>query len=91
MLKDLTYVGLLLAIAAFVVFNHLAAGVRNWLALTWPHTFAWLATHSGAAPVRGTTHALLPPDYALAAALKADGWTELYRDKTAVLLTGATY
>lgn len=37
------------------------------------------------------THALLPPDYALVAALKADGWTESYRDKTAVLLTGVTY
>jgi hypothetical protein len=32
------------------------------------------------------THALLPPDYALVAALEAQGWTEIYRDRTAVLL-----
>ncbi len=32
------------------------------------------------------THALVPPDYALTAALESAGWTELYRDKTAVLL-----
>jgi hypothetical protein len=32
------------------------------------------------------THALLPPDYSLVPALEARGWTELYRDKTAVLL-----
>ena len=34
------------------------------------------------------THALLPPDYPLIAALEANGWQELYRDRTAVLLTG---
>jgi hypothetical protein len=34
------------------------------------------------------THALLPPDYALVAALEADGWKEAYRDGTAVLLKG---
>jgi hypothetical protein len=34
------------------------------------------------------THALLPPDYRLIPALEADGWKELYRDRTAVLLTG---
>lgn len=34
------------------------------------------------------THALLPPDYALVAALEAQGWTEIYRDRTAVLLGG---
>jgi hypothetical protein len=35
------------------------------------------------------THALLPPDYALVAALEAQGWTEIYRDRTAVLLEQA--
>lgn len=34
------------------------------------------------------THALLPPDYPLVPALEANGWRELYRDKSAVLLTG---
>jgi hypothetical protein len=34
------------------------------------------------------TNALLPPDSALAGALEANGWQELYRDKTAVLLAG---
>jgi hypothetical protein len=34
------------------------------------------------------THALLPPDYTLLAALEAQGWTEIYRDRTAVLLGG---
>jgi hypothetical protein len=34
------------------------------------------------------THALLPPDYSLVAALEADGWKEAYRDRTAVLLKG---
>jgi hypothetical protein len=34
------------------------------------------------------THALLPPDYPLVFALEAGGWRELYRDNTAVLLTG---
>jgi hypothetical protein len=34
------------------------------------------------------THALLPPDYALVAALEAQGWSEIYRDRTAVLLGG---
>jgi hypothetical protein len=34
------------------------------------------------------THALLPPDYSLLAALEANGWREIYRDRTAVLLTG---
>jgi len=34
----------------------------------------------------GFTHALLPPDYTLAAALERDGWRRLYADKTAVLL-----
>ncbi len=34
------------------------------------------------------THALLPPDYSLVAALETDGWTEAYRDGTAVLLKG---
>jgi hypothetical protein len=34
------------------------------------------------------THALLPPDYALVAALETQGWTEIYRDRTAVLLGG---
>jgi hypothetical protein len=34
------------------------------------------------------THALLPPDYPLVPALEASGWRELYRDQTAVLLTG---
>jgi len=32
------------------------------------------------------TQALLPPDYSLTGALKAAGWTELYRDRVAVLL-----
>jgi len=32
------------------------------------------------------THALLPPDAPLAAALEGSGWHELYRDRTAVLL-----
>jgi hypothetical protein len=32
------------------------------------------------------THALLPVDYSLVPALEAQGWTELYRDRTAVLL-----
>ena len=32
------------------------------------------------------THALLPPDAPLVAALEAGGWHELYRDRTAVLL-----
>ncbi len=36
----------------------------------------------------GFTHALLPPDLALVSALEARGWREIYRDKTAVLLTG---
>lgn len=35
------------------------------------------------------THALLPPDYALVAALEAQGWTEIYRDRTAVLLAAS--
>jgi hypothetical protein len=34
------------------------------------------------------THALLPPDSPLVAALEASGWQEIYRDRTAVLLTG---
>jgi hypothetical protein len=34
------------------------------------------------------THVLLPPDYPLVPALEADGWQEIYRDQTAVLLTG---
>jgi hypothetical protein len=34
------------------------------------------------------THALLPPDYPLIPVLEANGWRELYRDRTAVLLTG---
>ncbi len=34
------------------------------------------------------THVLLPPDYALVAALEMHGWTEIYRDRTAVLLGG---
>jgi len=33
------------------------------------------------------THALLPPDAPLIEALEANGWHELYRDRTAVLLT----
>ncbi len=37
---------------------------------------------------QGFTHALLPPDYALVAALEAEGWKETYRDRTAVLLKG---
>ena len=36
----------------------------------------------------GFTHALLPPDSPLISALEANGWRELHRDKTAVLLTG---
>jgi hypothetical protein len=32
------------------------------------------------------THALLPPDFSLVPALETRGWTELYRDGTAVLL-----
>ena len=32
------------------------------------------------------THALLPADYSLIPALEAKGWTELYRDRTTVLL-----
>ncbi len=32
------------------------------------------------------THALLPPDAALTSALATAGWTELYRDRTAVLM-----
>lgn len=34
------------------------------------------------------THALLPPNYPLIVVLEANGWQELYRDRTAVLLTG---
>ncbi len=34
------------------------------------------------------TNALLPSDHSLIPALEAAGWTELHRDKTAVLLTG---
>ena len=34
----------------------------------------------------GFTHALLPIDYSLIPALKAEGWTEMHRDSTAVLL-----
>jgi hypothetical protein len=34
------------------------------------------------------THALLPADYSLIPALEADGWRELHRDPTAVLLEG---
>ena len=34
------------------------------------------------------THALLPPDCALLPALESSGWQELYRDHTAVLLSG---
>jgi len=34
------------------------------------------------------THALLPPDCPLIPALEAKGWQEIYRDRTAVLLTG---
>lgn len=34
----------------------------------------------------GLTHALLPVDYSLIPALKAEGWTEMHRDSTAVLL-----
>ena len=34
----------------------------------------------------GFTHALLPLDYSLIPALKAEGWTEMHRDSTAVLL-----
>lgn len=36
----------------------------------------------------GFTHALLPPNYALAAALESTGWKETYRDRTAILLKG---
>jgi hypothetical protein len=35
------------------------------------------------------THALLPPDYPMVDALEANGWRELSRDGTAVLLTGS--
>jgi hypothetical protein len=34
------------------------------------------------------THALLPAEHSLVPALEGVGWTELYRDKTAVLLAG---
>jgi hypothetical protein len=34
------------------------------------------------------THALLPPDFPLVPALKEHGWQEIYRDRTAVLLSG---
>ena len=34
------------------------------------------------------TNALLPPDSPLVAALEANGWQELFRDRTAVLLAG---
>ena len=34
------------------------------------------------------TYALLPPDFPLVPALKEHGWQEIYRDRTAVLLTG---
>lgn len=34
------------------------------------------------------TYALMPPDYALLAALEQAGWREVYRDRTAVLLQG---
>jgi hypothetical protein len=34
------------------------------------------------------THALLPPNCSLIPALEANGWQEIYRDRTAVLLTG---
>jgi hypothetical protein len=34
------------------------------------------------------THALLAADHPLAAMLEAQGWREIYRDKTAVLLAG---
>jgi hypothetical protein len=34
------------------------------------------------------TQALLPPDCPLISALEANGWQELHRDRTAVLLTG---
>jgi hypothetical protein len=34
------------------------------------------------------THALLPPDAPLIPALESNGWWELYRDRTAVLLAG---
>lgn len=37
---------------------------------------------------QGFTHALLPPDYALVAALESAGWKETYRDGVAVLLKG---
>jgi hypothetical protein len=36
------------------------------------------------------THALVPPDCPLVAALEASGWQELYRDHTAVLLSGSS-
>jgi len=36
------------------------------------------------------THALLPPGCPLILALEANGWREIYRDRTAVLLTGAS-
>jgi hypothetical protein len=34
------------------------------------------------------THALLPPECPLITALETNGWRELYRDRTSVLLTG---
>lgn len=34
------------------------------------------------------THVLLPPNYRLISELEANSWQELYRDRTAVLLTG---
>jgi hypothetical protein len=37
---------------------------------------------------QGFTHALLPPDYSLVAALEAAGWKQEYRDATAILLKG---
>jgi hypothetical protein len=37
---------------------------------------------------QGFTHALLPPDYALVAALESAGWKPLYSDRVAVLLKG---
>ena len=36
----------------------------------------------------GFTHALLPPNYALVAALESAGWKETYRDRSAILLKG---
>lgn len=37
----------------------------------------------------GFTHALLPPDAPLAAALEQAGWRPIYSDRTAILLAGA--